>query len=178
MRRRTPWTRSATNPTRLPCKSKVCASAACAVGTDMLFAPLCWPGRLMEFDLKNSGELKVHYSERLVTLLREVRVQADARWRAVWLAFRGSSGPLSCGWGRRFAACRRSAARSTSSCSPPWRRAKSSTATLSRQLDAACCRTLTGSLAPAQLKQVANFYNTISEQILPSQVPSRCRDAR
>jgi hypothetical protein len=30
-------------------------------------------GRLMELDVRNDGRLKVHYSERLVTLLRETR---------------------------------------------------------------------------------------------------------
>src|SRR5687767_9620642 len=38
-------------------------------------------GRLMELDLNNSGELKVHYSERLITLLREVRRRCRGRGR-------------------------------------------------------------------------------------------------
>jgi len=79
-------------------------------------------GRLMELDLSRRGELKVHYSERLVVLLREVRQLSELGYK------------------------------------------------IPRNIQEAAAKASKLYRYGVQLKQVANFYNTMSEQILKSQM--------
>lgn len=79
-------------------------------------------GTLMELDLKNQGQLVVHYSERLVVLLREVRQLSELGYKID-------------------------------------RRVQKTVETGEKYYRYGI-----------KLKQVANFYNTMSEQIIPSQL--------